>query len=410
MLDSVFGNSPMKFSIYRNNYFLRDYDPATNLEEQQYYYSNSNATIDFDSNSTDLIYENPAFIPNPSEIILTEYNEETEEDEETGRIAPAIREVLPKEYWEELLIYSQELQGFSNSNSFKEFYRGLYFKIEPLDGSDEGSMMLFSFPNSTSTSVPNITVYYSNIYSTTTDENGSETTERRNYEYRLNFVGNKVNVIENNFDSPLVDGDSQNGDETLFLKGIEGSMGIINLFPDPNSATEENEALNDFKQSFENRLINEANLIFYVDKDIVGDSNEPDRLYLYDLKNDTYLIDYLIDPTSNTSTPLFSRIIFSKILERDEDEHGVKYKFRITEHLNNILLRDSTNLDLGLVVSTNVNSIDALGLEGADDASTVKSIPLGAFLSPKGTALYGSNINVPEDKRVKLEIFYSENE
>ena len=37
MLDSVFGNSPMKFSIYRNNYFLRDYDPATNLEEQQYY-------------------------------------------------------------------------------------------------------------------------------------------------------------------------------------------------------------------------------------------------------------------------------------------------------------------------------------------------------------------------------------
>ena len=31
-------------------------------------------------------------------------------------------------------------------------------------------------------------------------------------------------------------------------------------------------------------------------------------------------------------------------------------------------------------------------------------------MSPKGTVLHGSNINVPEEKRVQLEIFYTEPE
>ncbi|MCB0469903.1 MAG: DUF4270 family protein, partial [Flavobacteriaceae bacterium] len=47
--DSLFGNAetPIKLSIYQNTYFLRSYDPETNLEEAQKYYSNSNQTINF---------------------------------------------------------------------------------------------------------------------------------------------------------------------------------------------------------------------------------------------------------------------------------------------------------------------------------------------------------------------------
>lgn len=37
-LDSIFGSSPMKISAFRNNYFLRDFDPESNFEETQKYY------------------------------------------------------------------------------------------------------------------------------------------------------------------------------------------------------------------------------------------------------------------------------------------------------------------------------------------------------------------------------------
>ena len=63
--------------------------------------------------------------------------------------------------------------------------------------------------------------------------------------------------------------------------------------------------------------------------------------------------------------------MFSKILERDSENNGIKYKLRLTEHLNNILVRDSTNVKLGLYVSTNVNDIQQADvLDSEDDSVT----------------------------------------
>ena len=409
-LDSVFGNPdyPVKLSIYENTYYLRNYDPATNLEESQEYYSNSNTTIDFNSFQGELLYLDENFKPSASEIVLGEINDETGEFEETDRLTPALRiELLnPNNFWESLLFENEGSDVLSNSTNFVNFFRGIYIKAEA--SGDDGFMLMLDFVNNGA----NITVNYSNL-TTTTDENGEEVEERNSFEYVMNLSGNKVNVVENNFDISLSDGDEQNGDEAIYLKGMEGSMGIIKILPDPDMATETNEALDDFRETFAKRLINEANLIVYVDRDMVTEG-EPDRLYLYDLKNDTYIIDYFTDPTLNTAIPLFSRVFFSTLLERDENEDengykkGIKYKFRVTEHLNNILLRDSTNLDLGLVVTTNINNINMLKLEGSSESSAVRNIPSGTFLSPRGTVVYGSNDNVPEDKRLELEIFYSE--
>ena len=47
-------------------------------------------------------------------------------------------------------------------------------------------------------------------------------------------------------------------------------------------------------------------------------------------------------------------------LQRDDDEpdgKGIKYKLRITEHINNLFIRDSTNVKLGLAGSSNVNPL-----------------------------------------------------
>ena len=161
----------------------------------------------------------------------------------------------------------------------------------------------------------------------------------------------------------------------------------------------------DFKDEDLNpkRLINDAFLKFYVDQSQIN-GEEPSRLYIYDIKNNIPLIDYFLDSSVGKENHL-------QVLETENDQ-GVSYRIRVTEYINNILLRDSLNLQLGLVVSNNVN------IEGSINSSyrveTNNSnpddedfIPLSSIIEPRGTVLYGSNSNVPEELKLQLEIFYT---
>ena len=62
------------------------------------------------------------------------------------------------------------------------------------------------------------------------------------------FNGIRLNTFDNTFNITLDDGDSELGDEKLYLKGGEGSMAIIDLFDnvdaDGNGISDE---LEDFK-------------------------------------------------------------------------------------------------------------------------------------------------------------------
>jgi len=103
---------------------------------------------------------------------------------------------------------------------------------------------------------------------------------------------------------PIPGGDSVNGDEKLYLKGGEGSMAIINLFNGnaQGNSTEFTQFKNDFKDGVvARRLVNEAYLEFFVDQSIVQ-GDEPDRIYLYDIENNTPLIDYFLDQSVSNLT------------------------------------------------------------------------------------------------------------
>ena len=182
-------------------------------------------------------------------------------------------------------------------------------------------------------------------------------------------------------------------------------MAVINVFSGEILDDEGNlvNALDYFKSKKDSWLINEANITFYVNQNEVS-GYEPDRVMLYDLENNLPIVDYFFDSSTNNTNPLNSKVLYSRILERDEDNNGVKYKLRMTEHLNNILLRDSTNVNLGLYVSTNVNDIQKADVLNANN----EYAPTGTVLSPRGTALYGSNPSVPLEKRVQFEIYYTE--
>ena len=80
---------------------------------------------------------------------------------------------------------------------------------------------------------------------------------------------------------------------------------------------------------------------------------------------------------------------------------------KITEHINDLIVRDAQNATLGLSISSALNRTGLRNSILPDDSE--EEIPLTSTLSPLGTVLYGSNV-APEnlDKKLKLEIFYTE--
>ena len=401
-LDSVFGNEPVKLSIWQNTYFLRDFDPNSNLSEVQRYYSNSNETINFDNFRGQKLYENDDYTPSSDAVSVGE-------DE---LIPPSLRvslfsDEIPdlQDFWNDLFFSLPEgASEISNQNNFKDYFRGLYFKIEEAM-SGNGHMTMMDFTQGS------VILYYSWVIDTTIDDNGDPLEIKDDSFIRMNFTGNRLNTLENDPTNTVisdadVNADPVNGDEALFIKGGEGSMAVIDLFngtiEDPDTGTDV-DALEYFRSKKDEWLINEANLTVYVDQNQVN-GNEPDRIMLMDIENNVPIVDYFFDSSTNNSNPLRSKIFYSKILERDSDGNGYKYKFRLTEHLNNVLLRDSTNVKLGIYVSTNVNDIQQAKALEYDEIDTHS----GSVLSPRGTVLYGSNQNVPDNKKVKFELFYTE--
>lgn len=399
-LDSLYGNEPIKFSVYQNNYFLQDFDPNSNLSEVQKYYSNANETINFDNFTGELFYENDDYLPSSGSI-------EINEDE---TIAPSLRIRLSNEneFWDNLFFFNTEGAGsqteLSNQNNFKNYFRGLYFKTEETMAGN-GHMMMMNF------SQGNVIVYYSWVTDTTIDDNGDPVEIKDDSFIRMNFTGNRLNTLENDPTNTVIsdadaNADPVNGDQSLYIKGGEGSLAVIDLFngtvEDPETGTQV-PAFAYFKSKKDEWLINEANITLYVDQNQVN-GQEPNRVMLIDLENNVPIVDYFFDATTNNASPSNSKIFYTKVLERNSNDEGVKYKFRLTEHLNNILLRDSTNVKLGVYVSTNVNEI----LQGTALEYDEINTNSGAVMSPRGTVLYGSNQNVPDNKKVKFELYYTE--
>lgn len=427
-LDSLYGNinSNIKLTIFQNDYFLRDFDPNNPDNSTQNYYSSgdsetntaltSNATIMFDDhivNPDTPILAIDEFKPS-NEAVKTTVGEG--DDAVTTRSEPAFRYHLDKAFWTQTILDKEGDPVLSNANNFHNYFRGLYFKAEST--SDDGTMIQLNLANSGA----NISLYY------TAGEDDSRS--QASTPFRLTFSGNKLNTFINNYSISLQDGNESEGDQKLYLKGTEGNMAIVDLFKGKVDCDDDGEVDDDalecflktFRQTDDNgeyiqdpltnqfllkRLINEAHLTLFEDKDIEtgGDENYHfyDRIYIYDIKNNTPTIDYIIDQSENSSEPFNSKII--SLGQRNPDNG--KYKIRITEHLNNILIRDSTNTKLGLVMSTNVNY--TTNSEILNSTGDISEVPSATILSPRGSIIYGSKETEGfEDEKLQLKIFFTE--
>ncbi|MDB3937819.1 DUF4270 domain-containing protein [Flavobacteriaceae bacterium] len=424
-IDSVYGNTATKLYVYKSNFYLRDFNPSGDFSDSQNYYSNgalsNSETINQSEIEAELLYESGIlgdgsddFIPSSERIDLT-LLDSLGESYVASSIAPAVRLKLnnPNEnFWETLFFENEGNPELINPNTFKEFFRGLYIKADGVNS--EGSMMLLNFASSNT----KLTIHYTSETSTDSDtDSGGTSTETitSQNEYVLNFTDNLVNIYENNFQVDVSNSNTVEGDERIYLKGGEGYMSTVDLFSgdieDDNGVMVN--AFDHFKNSFydqeneiANKIINEAYIEFFVDQtqDI---GSEPDRIYLYNFEQNTALIDYFLDQ-SVSSTTINAKVNHLEPLTRDGDSitgEGVKYKIRITEHLNNLILRDSTNAKLALVVTSNVGSIDNFSILNSGEEE--RDFPSGAILTPKGTVLHGSQ-SEDLDKRPRIKIYYTD--
>ena len=417
-IDSVYGNEPIKISVYRNNFFFRTFDPFSNFDTSQSYYSNGSLSveeiIDVAQLEGELLFEIDDFTPSANQINLTQIDT-SGNTYVSQRLAPALRFKLnnPNDnFWETNFFENEGNQVLTNEPNFKEFFRGLFIKIE---SNSEGSIMLLNFASSNT----KLTIHYTSDNTNVGDsDTGSiDDIETNQHEYVMNFSGNLINLFDN--ENPIDVGlmDQSIGNENIYLKGGEGIISTLDLFSGSitDDSGEEISEFDHFKQFFYDdvsdepiRIINEAYIEFFVNQNFSND-DEPERIYIYNYEQNTALIDYFLDQSVSSLT-INAKINHLEPLVRDslDDDKGIKYKIRITEHLNNLILRDSSNAKLALGVISDVASVQNYKILN-DSETEEKRLASGVILSPKGTILHG-NLSPEVDKRPKIKIYYTEPE
>ncbi len=413
-LDSVYGASPINININESNYFLRDLDPSSNFQDAQLYYSNEATLFEANLLQNELATEITDFIPSSEgyEIINRDTSTDGSTQIDTTIIAPGIRVALSNDYFQEKILGKEGAPELSNDNNFKDYFRGLYFKVN--SDTEDGNLLIFNPELAT------ITLYYNFLRADVDssgdpvlDDDGNAVIDTIYNNYILRFGGINLNVFDNELTpeiaAAIANPNTLEGDETLYLRGGDGIMTVINLFGedvDSNGIADELEVLRD-----QEWIIDDARLKFYIDQNkVTGGNTEPERISIYNINNSTVLADYFLDPTSS-NLPADAITNHLGKIERDTDNNGVSYTINLTHHISNLINKDSTNVSLGLMTSQNVllngfQKLDTL-LNPNQELPTIKTVQRSSVISHEGTVLYGNN-TLNEDKKLVLEIYYTE--
>ena len=404
-IDSIFGNKEATFNlkVTELNYFFNTLDPNNNFESASTYFSGK----DFYEEGFGLttLHDSPIQL-NFDELRFnfTEDDPETTDVDETTqvetRLSPRIRVPLDSSFFQEKIIDEEGNDPLANNNNFNNHIKGINLRME--NPSDD----LYFLLNLVGARI--VITYDYDVYNDqdTPDDTNDDTTDVAQNTQIISFSGVRINHFTNGQEESV--SASTSSEEKFVIKGALGTRGIIHLF-DQDETTQ---VLDDMRK--ENILINEANLIFYVDPTITTNWTENDRiaerLYLYILENNMPLADYFSDPTSGNDA-MENKAIHSGILEY-KDGVPFRYKFRVTQHVSDLIRSTDDDLfenqPLGLVVTSDINILATR--KGIVESETEQvDYPFGALINPLGTVLIGPNPTKEFiDKRLKLEIIYTD--
>ena len=405
-IDSIYGNRETFFNlkVYELKYYLSQYDPTTDFVKNSIFFSNTDY---FKSGFYGETLHDERYKLNFEELRFNfeEDDPETEDVDEREivetRLTPRIRVPLDKEFFQDKILDQEGEVVFSNNDNFSRHFRGLIMRA---DNFDDDLYMILDINSA------RITIEYEydevNINGTL-DDTSDDTTEKISKTFSINFglYFNTVEkkIINSQVDEEILASQSNFPSQHMYLTG-NGLFSTLKLF---EQSSEGNQLLDELREN--QWLINEANLIVYIDQNQYNHMNKsqfPDRLYLYKYETGFPLTDYSIDNTVNNNEINRSKFIYGGILELDEENNPYRYKFRITDHVNRLIRSDSTNVYLGLVPSNGISNIEPKRAETFDQEFI--NYPATAILNPKGVILHGSESENHPDGGLKLEIFYTE--
>jgi len=412
-LNNVYGSGSFTLNVFENGYFLRNFDPNNNLNTQEYFSSdkplfdnnkiglNGGGRINNSSNTN----QNTNFKASNQEIKLFKYDKEgaivTDSNNSPivkERKKPGIWLDLDKNYFQNRFFANGQNSNFINNSIFKEFFKGLYFNVE-----SNANQNLFTQLNIAG---GEFVIIYKQ------DKSASDSTkERKELKLKIGYSINQsdaststtVNLIENFNTEEFKNALTSDSKNPLWIRGNNGAIATISLFGNNSNS---NEVPEELQQLRDNKwLINQAVLTVFVDKStlINPETLQPNRLFLYDAKNNIALTDYNIDTSTNPT-----KGIYNGLIDVSSTDNTIKYRFRITNHINNLIRKDSTNVLLGLAVTSDINLTDFNNLKTPKNSynTNITKIPTGSTTSPVGTVLYGpehSDLNT----RMKLDIYYT---
>jgi hypothetical protein len=437
-LDSIYGNpetGKFKLSVVENGYYLRDYDPTNNLQSAQRYYSDDKNLIDpfkgteLLNNSSNVDQNNEFYFSKKelyiyktdgaglyvdnSGVVLSDQNDVTLRVIKE-RKTPGIWLDLKNSFFQQKIIDATASGNLFNNNIFKNYFRGLLFEVEEISAG-QGALAILDF------SKAELKILYKASAEPTVD-NPNPIRTRREFSLKMGYNSsstlrnNSINLLEYNYTSDYQTGlDNSNevtGDEKLYIKGGNGSVVFLDLFSASELQTLRDNVANN------NWLINDARLTFYIEKDemvAVDKDEEPQRIYIFDATNNKVIVDYSYD-SSSSFNPKNNKVIFGGIIQRETDDpkKGIKYTVRLTEHIKSVLKVDGNgdyqdNIKIGVSVTESINLVSTAAVKNTilANGAEINYIPLASILNPLGTVLYGSHDNVPVDKKLKLEIFFT---
>lgn len=412
-LNNIFGDQEQEYTITvsRLETFLNALDPENPTQIKKYYSNrtyNKATTPLFSGNFKPNKNDTVAYISRP-DIFDTSVNIDTIIKSDS---APSIKLGLNKSFFADNFLLDDEndpnSENFESQEKFVQFFNGLLFESV----GNNGSIMLLDFAGAT------LNIYYTNEILTDetiedsdgniiseTDYNGDGDTIDEDEPVKtkqsivFGFSGIRTNTFEREYSNGLIDQvlDNPNESKKLYVQGAQGSIVSLDAFNNIDLDAIRNE----------NWLINEASLVFNVDKDASGDV-VPTRLFLYKLDED--------GDTSNNNAQILDILSVGEAtydgnLQKEEDdgddtttEGPVKYRFRITDYLSEILKKEDATQPVNF-------GIKAFHISDLPDLQFVEDTIVREFSwDPRGVVLYGNDYLPTDsdyDKRLKLEIYYT---
>jgi hypothetical protein len=375
--DSIYGKKdiPMSFKISQLSGFL---------------HPDSTFYSDIKLKKSVEIYNNPSFTFSPDSIILTRLDTTDTGADTTivSKIPAAFREKLDEKYFQTNIIDLNKDGNsspllYTNTNFITNHINGFVFETESTDG----AVYSFNMFNKTS-----LIIYYKND---DLDEDGKPLPQQK-YQLLFNKKLTRVNSYE--FDKSSADAsliaqidpgyDTTVGSDIIYLQGMSGLQANIKLFTDSMQ-------LDTLRR--QGWLINRAELVYRVSDDNGNVVAPPFRLMMGNSDSlkvagaDYRMIDYLYEP-----------VAFDGYLNNDATmlSGGVEkryYKFRITNHIANILDGEIIMNDKGeyevVYDDTKNYVIKLVSFSGSESVSRVK--------------INSSNNTMDPAKNLFLEIHYS---